>query len=457
MQVREDWSAVTGGGSDGAIFRRAHVGRVLYYAPGFLAVLSPDEADDLDQSLRSGCTPGDAVAARAAAGLREAGIRAQQAWDDLFGAPFAPLALTLYLHNDCSLRCAYCYTGPTTRSQARLSAAQVRSAAELVAGACHQAGRPLTVVFHGGGEPTRYRQQVDALLDAVEAVAAARRVPVFRYIATNGVFSAPKAAWLSSRFDLVGLSCDGPDPLQGAQRPLRNGASSLPYVERTAKILRQAGRPFHLRATVTPDSLARMEEAVAYFCQVIQPEEIHLEPVYAAPQAGPLEMFSVAQAAEFASRFVRARQAAGQHGIRLTTSGARPGEIHGPYCNVLRGVLNLLPDGSATACFKRTRPVGPRDPLTIPAFSDGAAALSVQWVEPLRQSLRDNLNAACQGCFNRYHCVRDCPDGCLAEDLPQPGSFRCELQRILADAAIRDAADRAIRQNRRFVEDGDIV
>ena len=37
---------------------------------------------------------------------------------------------------------------------------------------------------------------------------------------------------------------------------------------------------------------------------------------------------------------------------RCGLSGTRPDEVHGPYCNVFRQTINLVPGDVAVACFK---------------------------------------------------------------------------------------------------------
>ncbi|HWS57401.1 MAG TPA: radical SAM protein, partial [Actinotalea sp.] len=198
--------------------------------------------------------------------------------------PFAPTCLTLYLNRDCNLHCSYCFSSPVRHDRSRLTGEAVTAAARIVAANCASAGVPLTVALHGGGEPTLDPDLVDDLLGRVEAVASESGVPVFRYVATNGVMSRAKASWLAQRVDLVGLSCDGPPDLHDAQRPTWTGRPTSDAVERTARVLREAGTPFHVRATVTPESCTRQEEIAEYLCG-LGAAEIHVEPVYRVGRA----------------------------------------------------------------------------------------------------------------------------------------------------------------------------
>lgn len=431
------WQPAGGDFAGLPIFQRDYASRKLFYTPGLLVLLpeSPDEAV-LDEARSS---------------LRSAAVRARLRWEDLFSAPYAPLALTLYLHNSCQMRCAYCFTTGKADNNVMLSPRQVIAAGKQVAENCRKNGRPMQLILHGGGEPTRSRRQVDAIMAAVGELASARGVSLSSYIATNGVLSAQKAAWLAARFHLVGLSCDGSAIVHNAQRPTRSGANSLPYVERTARILREMSRPFHVRMTVTPASMPRLAESVDYICRVLRPLEIHIEPVYAG--ADPAQAaFTPEQAADLLSAYKEGRQVGAAYGICVETSGSRPADIHGPYCNALRPVLNLLPDGSATACFKLTQS-DPGDRRWLgPLRENEDSLVDLERLSLLRSSLRANLEA-CKACFNALHCARGCPDSCQAERPVQAGAFRCMFNRILAEDAILETARRGIAQGKVFMRE----
>src|SRR5207302_10028512 len=119
--------------------------------------------------------------------------------------------------------------------------------------------------------------------------------------------------------------------------------------------------------------------------------------------------------------------------------------VHGPYCNVLRQVLHLTPDRTATACFLSTSGgtefgsgmvVGRLDEAT------GRFEVDHERVKEIRRrALR--VPDRCHDCVNVYHCARDCPDVCpVAEpDSPrveEPG-FRCRVQKILGETWVREA------------------
>lgn len=331
----------------------------------------------------------------------------------------------------------------------RLEAEEIAAAAEVVAGNCRQKGMPLTVVLHGGGEPTLHRDRVERALTLVQQAAASNGVGLFRYVATNGVVPEAKARWLAHNFDLIGLSCDGPPDIQDRQRPRWDRRRTSPAVERTAHVFRGEGVEFHVRTTLTPASLQRQAEIAQYVCEALRPAEIHFEPVYVGGRAHAGTVLGADQAEEFAFQFMRARALAREYGIPLLTSGSRLGAVHGPYCNVFRQVLNLVPGGAATACFKLTEAAqvaGKRALVGEVDRTTGRFAIDQDRVMALRREL-DPGQPECAACFGRFHCVRDCPDRCPldgpAELLgsAQPG-FRCRAQKAISLAIVGEAADR---------------
>ena len=438
------------------VFARLEEDSVLYYTPGLVVRANLAARAAVEAEI---------TGAPRAPLLVELVRRAEftrMRWSMLASRPYEPVCLTVYLDNRCNLACGYCYAapaGPKSGQAAPTNLAAIRRAAELVAGNCRRQshrrrrGLPFTGVIHGGGEPTldlRLLQAALAVVEevaAVENVAAGQRLEIFRYLATNGVMSEAKANWIAAHFDLIGLSCDGPEDIQRRQRPLpAGGPGSTRYVERTAGILREMDAAFHVRVTLTPGTLARQEEIVEYVCQKLAPLEIHLEPVYTGgrEQAGfaAAELASPEELAEtFVTHFLAARALANAAGIPLRYSGSRPWDVHGPFCQVFRDVLQLVPGEVASPCFKlndsqQVDGLGAR----IGQDSSNGFVIDQAAVQDLRARLLRQADE-CQACFNQFHCARGCPDACgLESNDPALPAFRCQVQMRLSGAAIERAA-----------------
>ena len=363
---------------------------------------------------------------------------AQAAWRRLAEAPFAPECLTVYPNNRCNLACGYCFA-VEGRAQAAppIDERAAMGAARLVARCCAEKRKPFHLVLHGGGEPTLDWDVAVSLVEGTRAIAAQAGVGWFGYLATNGAIPEERAAWLGREFDLVGVSCDGPPEIQDRQRPLAGGGATSPQVVRTARALRAAGGRWLVRSTITPRSVERQAEIVAYLHEALGAVEMRFDPVYGAAA------FSPEQAEWFVEHFLAAQREARARGCDLAFAGARRDEIHGPFCDTLRQTLHLLPDGVATACFLRTNG---RDAeaaeVAIGKWDEerGEYTLDAGRIDAHRRKALD-LPAACRECVNICHCARDCPEGCAVMDAaPTAPSFRCLVQRRLAERWILETA-----------------
>jgi sulfatase maturation enzyme AslB (radical SAM superfamily) len=365
-------------------------------------------------------------------------------WHGMATTDFAPTCLTLYLNNECNLGCTYCYAKPTPTPAPRLKPEEIRAGAKLIAENCARRDARMTTVFHGGGEPMLHLSLTQEALSIVQLEAQEHDVDLFRYIATNGVMSESKSRWMAQHFDLVGLSCDGPAGVQSQQRPLWRGGDSSKFVELTAQVVHDAGTPLHVRVTVTPETIDQQSEIAQYICEVLKPEAIRVEPIYEAGRAQSDDCIDEGNADHFVTEYLKAQQVAKSYGISWSFSGSRPWEIHGPYCHVFRDVLNLVPGGAATACFKTTTLEQTRAEgvLVGEMGSDGNFALhDNQKIQALRKALRV-FPDKCTNCFNQYHCVRDCPDYCPLQGTTPASEFGCFVQKMLSNIMIWDAAMR---------------
>jgi sulfatase maturation enzyme AslB (radical SAM superfamily) len=437
------------------IYQARMNGQELFYAPGFLAGIDSSQVDRLLFLLHSSeqqqsFYPEDAqnhLLMHLAQDLMKAGQSALKAWQAMVESPYQPLCLTLYPHNDCNLACDYCFSNasalePNTGPQkSHLSLSAVKAAARWVASNCLAAQQPMTVVFHGGGEPSLEMEWIEQALGFVNQIAEETGIAVFRYIATNGVMPLKKAKWLAQHFDLIGLSCDGPESIQQLQRPLKGGQCTSSYVEQTARAVHEAGKPLHVRVTITPPTALRQAEIAKYLCETLQPQEIHVEPVYSGSkrfiQKENNSLWDGSSSVEaFVSSFLQAQQIAENFGVVWKTSGSRPSDIHGPYCQVLRQVLQLVPGDIAVTCFKtcdETQALQTNTAIGIyNPHTDSMQIDTDQVIQTRRAALETNAsNCIGSDCFNYYHCSRDCPDSCTLQNQASANHFRCLVNRKL--------------------------
>jgi uncharacterized protein len=447
------------------IFRRDEAEYAMFYAPGCLVVVNIANADRFEDELGS---PDVVERTKMTSTPTSSSIPDEKylqsmywrgkLWHhakkaamqslNLHTEHFRPESLTLFMNNECNLRCVYCHADHLRKAESRLELEAIHMAAEYVAMNCRKKGIPFLAVFHGGGEPVLHRSQVDQAMVLLKKIASMHGTHLSTYVATNGVMSEEKAYWLSRRFDLIGLSCDGPPEVQDFQRPLWGDRPTSHVLEQTGHILRNEGCRIHIRTTITDKTIHRQEEIAEYICNQFSPEEIHFEPVYVGGRRNPRLL--IGQANKFVTGFLKAQEISERHNIPLTSSGSRLGSIHGPYCNVFRSVLNLVPGGLATACFKisvadqvikKGAKIGQLNRKT------GQFDLDHPHIQILRKKL-DFFLSQCTDCFNRYHCARECPDLCpLNNDFSHDGAsmnpgFRCRVQQAIAYANLQKIAKR---------------
>ncbi len=404
------------------IFARNVNDLTLFYAPGYLAAAGKKDAEEI-RSIISGDLPfGNPTAGY----LINAALSAQGEWQRQHNLQFyEPVCLTVYSSLACSLNCSYCFAKRERNDQMHLDREFFTDAAWNVAFNCMQKNEPFTAVFHGGGEPSLDPRLPD-LLDEVKKICGIVRIPLFTYIATNGVMDVDKARWIAEHFDEIGLSVDGPPDIQNAQRPLRGGGETSAIVERTAAVFREKKGRLTVRVTVPPENFSRIREIADYCAENLSADEIHIEPVYLSGSGPEPDL-----ADEFCEQFLAAKR----DGHNVTFSGSRIREIHGRYCQVFRQVLHAVPPKGYSPCFVLS--------------SENEVKQRFQEFDPEDASDLDLLQSgdpACESCFNRFHCARGCPDVCPA--LPgaprDAGTFRCRVNRTLAETELLEIAERCL-------------
>lgn len=423
------------------------------YSPGHVSFVSTEKAEELAKTFHGQSSPNENLSRLAKQFIKHATV-ANAKWEELGSRSFEPLCLTVYLSNQCHLRCIYCYAaGPhgernhgwEGQPTPKVSIEAVKAAAKLVAANCQNHSQPFQLVLHGGGEPTLHWELLKDILTTVRQVATSHELEFQSYLSTAGVMSASQAQWLADNITHIGLSTDGPTEIQNLQRPLGNGRPTAAAVEQTAAIFRDAGVRVTIRCTITRWTVLRQCEILVDLNSRLGVQEFVFEPAYRANEADTWALQTSDDAALFADQFLAAQRVADALGCDLQTSGVRLDEIHGPFCNVLRDVLQLTPDGVAVSCFVCTD--GTQDQFADYVVGKldretGSFRIGQPAVERHRASA-SFVPERCKDCHNIYHCARDCPDDCpTSTPSPSaPGGFRCELQRRLGHAWILGSRD----------------
>ena len=446
------------------IFRIDQTRHSVVYTPSHFVVVTIDEAEAISRAWQSGTRlRQQSVAGEAAAWIYKKAIERQEKYRRWQQDGFSPDCLTIYPSNCCNMRCIYCYAAGSRPDRLKTPQASrpivdievVAAAAQIVAATCRRRNRPFRLIMHGGGEPTLHWHLLQKIVRTTRTIAEQHQVDWLGHIATNGMLTKEQAVWIGHHFGSVGLSCDGPPDIQNHQRPLPSNGLSSEFIVRAAESIQSSRARLTVRATITPATIHRQEEIVAYVHSQLGVRQIRFEPGYRL-DGKPLDGFSPSHADVFVDHFIRAQGKARQLGGELSYSGVRPHEIHGPYCSLLRNVLHLLPNGLMTACFFSMEISKGSDRLPVVGHLDKAAGGFVfgQGRIARHRQQASHAPAVCRDCVNVWNCTHGCPDRCVVsmheKKAPEMrtmqtaitgAEFRCRVNQRLVRKWILAAAD----------------
>ncbi|MDY0150715.1 MAG: 4Fe-4S cluster-binding domain-containing protein [Candidatus Cloacimonas sp.] len=345
--------------------------------------------------------------------------------------------LTVIPNYDCNLSCGYCFNKAHTSCKQLIDIEYVKTNARLVISNCIADNKTFHLVVTGGGEPTFHWELLQQIVREVKIILAHNPVESFFYLSTNAILlNKAKTRWIASAFDLIGLSCDGPE-LSNSQH-LRNNLSrrnrkAFKKVCEVAGYLRLFAADYEVRITVLPEDFAYIPEIVYSTQRFLECDNIRIEPVYGID-------YNENQYSEYASQFVLgyfgAKKALSALKANLFYSGVRMGEVHSTYCDIYRNVRRIFPINQINYCF-----LGKDRTILCDVLTN---------VTPNGETpdINTNLEAIktfehCHNCIAEYHCSRACPDFCWKDNTaPQRFAFKCSLNRQLAESFIADIIER---------------
>jgi uncharacterized protein len=169
------------------------------------------------------------------------------------------IEITLFLSEDCNLRCGYCYQPRFART-----AMSVDTAMTAVDSALAHGAESLALTFFGG-EPLLQAPAMFDILRRARALEAVNGVPVTAKVSTNGLLL--DADVLAEGTDLglfFSLSIDGVREAHDAARRTCDGAGSFDAAAQALQLLVDANRPFATYSVVTPDTVRYLAKSVAF-------------------------------------------------------------------------------------------------------------------------------------------------------------------------------------------------
>ena len=164
----------------------------------------------------------------------------------------APRLFNVKLSDGCNLKCTYCYDDPTSPSRARHMSKDTIDELFRWIGEITSARDSFMFVFHGG-EPLL---NFDVLEYCVRKYDSPR---VEWVLQTNGTLLTPDRVQFLKEYDVrVSLSIDGPKEIHNKHR------GSFAATKLAGERLQAAGVRFSAIATVTADTVGRLDEIIEF-------------------------------------------------------------------------------------------------------------------------------------------------------------------------------------------------
>jgi uncharacterized protein len=359
---------------------------------------------------------------------------------------FAPTSVSLFLTNDCTLRCRYCYADGGTNNR-QMPWEMVDGILTSVAQNVVRLQLPqMGVHFHGGGDVSAAWPLVVRTRKHLHDLTTSHQIKSITSIGLNGILNSEQQRWIVDNIDSATVSLDGPPVIHDSQRPFPNGQASFPAVHQTLKAFDAARYPYAIRTTVTSESVNHLEEIVSFFCENYEVKRIKCEPMY--PRGRGLQrLLHAPDAVTFVEQFRKARALANQAGRELTYSGARLEVLTNVFCQAAGNSCAVTPEGWVTSCYEVLNPGDPfAEVFFYGRFNPVLQKFEIDEERRKRLSGLSVLNKPfCARCFCQWHCAGDCPVKSLhAERSPSDGiPDRCYISRELTKDQLIEAVENA--------------
>jgi uncharacterized protein len=347
---------------------------------------------------------------------------------------FVPTSVSLFLTNDCTLRCRYCYAEGGMQKQ-HMPWKLVTGVLDTVLNnvVCSQS-KQMEVHFHGGGDVSAAWKLLVQTREYLDQITQPKNIDVKTSIGLNGMLNAEQQQWIIHHIQSATISVDGPPDIHDKHRPQPNGKPSFRRVSETLKSFDNAKYKYGIRCTVTAESVHRLEEIVSFFCENFESRSIKLEPMFPRGRAKD-SSFLPPQASLFVKNFRKAKRIAQKAGRELIYSGARLEILTNTFCQAAGESCAVTPDGSITSCYEVLDSSDPLAQLFFYGNYDYETCSFV--VDDARRKKLFDLSVLhkpfCEKCFCKWHCAGDCPVKSKYAEIAMDGNIpdRCSINREL--------------------------
>lgn len=357
---------------------------------------------------------------------------------------FAPTSVSLFLTNDCTLRCRYCYADGGMNKRHMPWEMVDGILTSVVKNAVRLQRSRISVHFHGGGDVSAAWPLVVRTRERLHDLTTSHQIECTTSVGLNGILNSEQQRWVVDNIDSATVSVDGPPVIHDSQRPFPNGQSSFPAVHKTLKAFDAAHFPYAIRTTVTAEGVNRLSNIISFFCDTFEAKNIKCEPMY--PRGRGLQPSLHAPDAElFVRQFRKARSIARKAGRVLTYSGARLDVLTNVFCQAAGDSCAVTPEGWVTSCYEVLDPGDPfAEVFFYGRFNPELQKFEIDEERRKRLSDLSVLNKPfCSRCFCRWHCAGDCPVKSLHAERTPGNSVpdRCYISRELTKDQLVEAVE----------------
>ncbi len=320
----------------------------------------------------------------------------------------APAFLGLLPTRGCNLSCRYCGFMTSDESNKVMDLKLARDAVNWYMDLASKSGLRDAEIHYFGGEPFCAEEVLDLTVHLARIRAEKAGGTVRFEVATNGTFNEERCQWAADNLDTIVLSLDGPSNIQDQHRPYKSGGGSFEMVDRSARILSEGSAALFFRACVTAQTVDRMPEIAAWFCQNYRPRGVCFEPVQPMTQPGAFQL-EPPHPWEFARNFIQSAWVLEAYGVEPVYTAADIRHKRVSFCPAGRDAVIVSSDGLISACYLLRRDWEARGlNLCLGRMrDDGSAELDGEAVAFAR-SLNVWNKSFCARCFCKWHCAGGC-------------------------------------------------
>ncbi len=360
------------------------------------------------------------------------------------GGEYLPTSVTLLPTYNCNLRCIYCYARGGEEIGKVMNPEIARASIDfIVNNALKTKQNKISMGFHGGGEPL-LPCNMDLVQFSVEYMKdqAKRNDLDYRVSsASNGVFNDHIFNWVIENLTHLGLSLDGPEDIQNAQRPMAGNKPSYQRVMETLKRFEELPEEikkrfgYSIRSTITVQSVTRMPEILEFFASISSNKSFHLEPLFECGRCSTSRASSP-NPESFLENMIKASKVAEKLGKEIYYSGSTIEKISETFCGACGNNFFVTPEGYVITCLEACRPEEkPAEVFLIGRYNPESKKFDFN--EDKRKVLLkrkvSNIDY-CADCFAKYNCAGDCPAKVWEQsgDLNNPANnWRCSINQGL--------------------------